>query len=376
MYEKLTKPKILFLLHLPPPVHGSSIVGQMIMNSTLINNSFSCTYLNLLFSKEVHNSGKVSVRKAIKFIGLFTNLIRNILVLKPNVCYFALSTTGFSFFKDSLLAIILKLFKIQIVYHLHNKGVINYQNNFIFNILYKIVFKKTDVIILSHLLYKDIEKYVTPTRVHVCPNGIQQNLINIKLKKNENVESTTILFLSNLIESKGVITLLEACSILAYKKIQFKCILVGSEGDLSQNDIEQKIQQLNILQHVKYIGKKYGEEKTQIYLESDIFVLPTFYKNECFPLVILEAMSMKLPVISTFEGGIPDIIDDGKTGFLIVQKNPEKLAEKLELLIKNSELRKEMGENAREKFDNNYQVKHFEQRLTQILSGILQEIQN
>ena len=76
---------------------------------------------------------------------------------------------------------------------------------------------------------------------------------------------------------------------------------------------------------VLYLGKKYGEEKNEEYDNADVFVFPTYYYNECFPLVLLEAMEHAVPCISTREGGVSAIIDDGVNGFICKQKDSEDL---------------------------------------------------
>ena len=188
-------------------------------------------------------------------------------------------------------------------------------------------------------------------------------------KKNEN-DVPVLLFLSNLIESKGVYYLLEACAILKEKGINFKCLFVGGEGDITKNDFLIKIKELNLIDSVFYLGKKYDKEKHQIFMKSDIFIFPTFYSNECFPLVTLEAMQYSIPVISTNEGGIPDIIDDGITGFIIKKKDETELANKIISLLENENLRIKLGNNGRKKFLNQYTLTHFENNLLNILTSL------
>ncbi len=100
-------------------------------------------------------------------------------------------------------------------------------------------------------------------------------------------------------------------------------------------------------------------------------MLPTYYPNECFPLVILEAMQHSLPVISTFEGGIPDMVKDGINGFLIPQRNVIALAERLELLVRYPQLRKQMGRDGRIKYENNFTLGIFEHKLLSILQDAI-----
>lgn len=111
-------------------------------------------------------------------------------------------------------------------------------------------------------------------------------------------------------------------------------------------------------------------------LKSKVFenppVLPlfsTFYHNECFSLVLLEAMEHGLPCISTTEGGIPGIVDDGKTGFLVPKHDVAALADKIQLLLNDSVLRSNMGKAGREKFEKEFTLEVFEKRMVEILSN-------
>ena len=101
-------------------------------------------------------------------------------------------------------------------------------------------------------------------------------------------------------------------------------------------------------------------------------VLPlfsTFYHNECFSLVLLEAMEHGLPCISTIEGGIPGIVDDGKTGFLVPKHDVAVLADKIQLLLNDSVLCSNMGKVGREKFEKEFTLEVFEKKMVEILSN-------
>ena len=103
-------------------------------------------------------------------------------------------------------------------------------------------------------------------------------------------------------------------------------------------------------------------------------LFPTFYHNECFPLVLLEAMEHGLPCISTTEGGIPGIVDDGKTGFLVPKHDVAVLADKILLLLNDSVLRSNMGKVGREKSEKEFTLEVFEKRMTWILEHIVYPI--
>src|SRR5690554_6550275 len=164
---------ILFMLHLPQPVHGASLVVEHIKESNLINDSFAVRYINLILSREVHESGKTNVKKLVRFTITWFHLLGKLIHRKPNLCYYAFTTTGSGFRKDVLVISLLRLFRVKTVYHIHNKGVITAKKKKINDLLYSFVFKNCNVIILSQHLYYDIETYVPISKVYICPNGIK-----------------------------------------------------------------------------------------------------------------------------------------------------------------------------------------------------------
>lgn len=167
-----------------------------------------------------------------------------------------------------------------------------------------------------------------------------------------------------------MLVLLDACRILKDKGYSFVCDFVGGETaeiDAQRFAVEVESRGLNKL--VVYHGRKYGSDKEVFWRDADIFVFPSYYPNECFPLVLLEAMEHGVVCISTREGGIPDIIEDGKTGFIVERRNPEQLAEKIEKLLKEKDLCHQMGLAGRYKFLKEFTIKRFEQRMSEILNA-------
>jgi glycosyltransferase involved in cell wall biosynthesis len=363
------KKHILFILHFPPPVHGSSVIGLQVKESKLINSEFDTRYINLGTSKTIDEIQKFAFSKIFRYLSILCQVVYNLIFHRPDLCYLAITAEGNPFYKDALIVFLIKLFSIKLVYHLHNKGISNSQNKVIDNLLYRFVFKNTRVILLSQYLYPDIQKYVSINNVYYCPNGIKQiENIHLQDKSNDCVE---ILFLSNMIESKGVFVLLDACRILKMKNLNFHCTFIGGKGDISESQFEERIVENGLHNYVIYVGKKLGIEKNEFLAQADIFAFPTYYEKETFGLVNLEAMQYELPVISTNEGGIPDVVKDGVTGFIVKQKDAKGLAEKLELLIFDKSLRKTMGMNGRLRYEQNFTLHHFENKFAAILNQVI-----
>ncbi len=363
--------KILFILHFPPPVHGSSLIGGFIKESRLINERFECRYLNLGTSVSVEEIGKNPAYKLVRYLRLIWQVKKALLFFRPGICYLTISSKGIGFYKDALIVILVRLFGIKRVYHFHNKGVSINQERIVDNLIYRLVFKSADVILLSKYIYPDVHKYVPENRVHYCPNGIpdiKEEMSSEKILKNKSAPE--ILFLSHLFVSKGVLILVEALKILKEKGYTFHCSMIGGEGDVTEDQMRNIIEESGLTGYIDVAGKKYGEEKQTAFEKTDIFVHPTF--NDCLPLVLLEAMQYSLPIISTPEGAIPDVVEDGVTGFLVPQRDAATLAEKLEVLMRDLDLRQKMGDAGRAKFEAKFTLERFEKKLTEIFNELLQ----
>lgn len=344
------------------------MVGKYIHDSQIINKTFSTRFINLGTSRSVNEIGKNPLLKITRYLKILVSFIHKTVKFKPDLVYLAITATGIGFYKDLPIAIIAKLFRKRLVLHYHNKGVKTHQNKFLDNKLYKLLFKDTKVILLSELLYDDVKKYVSEENVYYCPNGIP--IVKYEKTEIKADQIPQLLFLSNLMQSKGVFDLLDALKILKERKINFHCNFVGGEADISSQQFAQKINELNLQDCVTYHGKQFGDDKYKLFNRSDVFVFPTFYHNECFPLVILEAMMHGLSVISSYEGAIAEIIDDNETGYLIEKQDSVDLGNRLQQLIENPSLRISMGEKGKEKFEKKYTLFHFEQNMTKILTKI------
>ena len=353
-------------MHMPPPVHGAAMVGQYIHDSKIINEAFDCHYFNLTLARNLADIGKGGIRKLLDFIRQLNRIRKTVRSVGPELCYVTPNAKGGAFYKDFFVIILLKLMRQHIVIHYHNKGVATRQNKFIDNFLYRHFFKDLKVILLAEVLFADIKKYVKRENVYICPNGIPETSTPLT-KKKQHAEAQ-ILFLSNMIASKGVWELVDACKILKDSGISFKCHFVGKWGNITEQDFSSAIRQKGLENHVMAHGAKYGEEKIRFFQEADLFVFPTCYPNECFPIVLLEAMQQGLPCISTDEGGIPDIIDEGKTGFIVEKKDARQLADRIRYLIEHPESCKKMGENGYRKYRSQFTLRTFENRMKEILA--------
>lgn len=360
------KPKILFILHLPPPIHGAAMMGKYIQASELVNSSFDCFCINLATAGSLSDIGHISLKKLLKYFFLLKHISHVVREIRPELVYITPNAGGKAFFKDFIVVQMLKSMGCKVIAHYHNKGVSVYQSKWVYNFFYKRFFSNLKVILLAENLYKDIAKYVKREDVYICPNGIP-NLRKGEFEARRKNEVPYLLFLSNLLINKGVFVLLDALRILKEKGYLFNCQYVGGEtAEINAVQFSEEVDKRDLNDRVAYVGRKVGEEKNAFFQQADIFILPTM--NECFPLVILEAMEYKLPVISTNEGGIPDMVKDGENGLIFEKQNPYSLADCIAKLLDDEELRVKMGNAGYDKFCREFTLQQFEHRMLDILS--------
>lgn len=373
MKEK--KPHILFVGTLPPPVHGSAVVSQQIKDSKFINDAFDCDWINLGTSRSMDEIGKKTLAKPFRLLGALCKEFWCLLTRHYDFCYLAITCHGAGFLKDSPFILMAKLFRKKIVIHQHNKGMANDVVRWPYRWLLPLCYKNAKVILLSWYLYPDIEKVVKRENVFICPNGIKVAELPVqgsRFKVQDSPESNRVprlLFLSNLIESKGVLVLLDALKILKDKGYSFICDFVGGETkEIDAKRFNEEVEKRGLNEIAIYQGRKYGEEKEVAFEQSDIFVFPTY--NETFGLVNLEAMAHKKPIVATNEGGIPDVVKDGENGLIAEKKNPNSLAQSIGRLLESEELREKMGEAGYLKLKEQFTEEKFEKNLFQIVNAI------
>jgi glycosyltransferase involved in cell wall biosynthesis len=364
----MDKIKVLFIMQLPPPVHGASMMNKYIQGSSYISKAFETFVLPLKFVERVEQIGSFSWQKIWFMIKFIFSLIYRLGNFKPDVVYFTMAPFGFAFFRDALFISIIKLFNVKIILHLHGKGIKDEVKSNWKKKIYQITFKNTKVITLSHLLDSDIKDVFFESCINLG-NGIpvinRINNDNIEIEDNDTVE---ILYLSNFVESKGILVLIESIEILMKSTLKFEVNLVGSSADLSVEDIQRVVKERSLEKYVNVLGPLYGDEKWVRLQGADIFVFPTYFKNECFPLVLLEAMQTHNAVISTDNGAIEDMLSG--CGIVVPQKDPIKLADEMRGLIRDRRRISELSEKAYIKFKKEYTLEVFERNFVEIIEQV------
>ena len=360
------KISVLFVLKVPPPVHGSTLMNSYVRDSQRIKNEFNTFYCCQSISKN-GDIGSVSFKKLIRVIRNYINLIRITKRANPKLTYFALSPFGIAFLKDFISVTIIKIFSnARIVFHLHGKGIsLQAEKSKLFKVLYENLFRDQFIIHLSDQLMYDVQPYKW-NAAFIVPNGVKDSGILTK-----NREIFTITFLSNLVKTKGIFEFLKICHSLKLKGMKFKMMIIGKEVDVRYEEVLSNARDMGLQELICHSGPAYADEKLNLLSATSLLLFPTQYKNECYPLVLLEALQMGIPVVASNEGAISDIVIDGVNGYIVDTVKLDISIQKVVGLMTDKQLYTHMSNNARKLFLEKNTIEKFEINLVNTLKEIV-----
>lgn len=361
------------MAQLPPPVHGAALRNKSLLESQHINAGFELSPLPLKYIDNMNELGKFSLRKIFRMMQQAIKMATIFFTRRIDLVYFTMSPSGGAFYRDILFITIIKLFRKKRLLHFRIKGIKHTGRSRLGKALIKYAFRGSNIICLSNHHLQDLAGF-TDRPPYIVPNGIRTETEFLHLADEyspDPSQPSKILFLSNLSRKKGVPELIEALYILKTSGYNFTAALVGSEWDMSFEDVKQLICAKGLEDMVKITGPKFGEEKFKYIAEADIFAFPTYF--DLFPGVILEAMQFGKAIVTTYEGSIPEIIDNGVNGVLVEPKNASALASGISFLIDNPSKREKMRHSAREKFFSQFTLAAFEQNMYSVLDEVIND---
>lgn len=201
--------------------------------------------------------------------------------------------------------------------------------------------------------------------------GIDCNKFCFRARKLRDKGVVKIVTIARLTEKKGVEYAIRAVAKLAKSKPLLNYTIVG-DGSLKEG-LQQLILQLGVDNIVTLVGWKNQQEVIEIIKNSDIMLAPSVTSRngdrEGIPVVLMETMAMGLPIISTVHSGIPELIENGVSGFLVPERDVDALAEKLNYLVENPDIWRNMGAAGRGFVEEYYNIDKLNDKLVEIYTS-------
>ncbi len=183
----------------------------------------------------------------------------------------------------------------------------------------------------------------------------------------------TILTVAGLVEPKGIMYLLHALTDVTLKESGIRLVIVG-DGPL-RRELEETAGRLGV--PAVFLGSVDNDKVRRYYHDADLFVLPCVTgqdgHHDGIPVALMEAMACGVPVISTRLSGIPELVEDGKSGILVPEKDARGLSGAIERLSADGDMRRRFSLEGRKKVVNEFEIRDVARRLMEIFSGSMTE---
>jgi glycosyltransferase involved in cell wall biosynthesis len=352
--------KVLVVGQTPPPYHGQAIMIEGLVQSKMAG--VQMFHARMGFSTHVNEVGRVRWWKIAHMVALVSRIVYHRFVDGVRILYYPpAGPDRVPMFRDVCILLSTRWLFDKTIFHYHTGGISELYDRLPGwqRWLFRRAYFGADAAIRNSELNPEDGRRLEAKRDYVIPNGIHDPFPEYVVSPSDSAaipsDPLRILFVGALRESKGVWVLIEACKKLAARGVPFQLEVMGQwQCDEFAVRVGRRIEELNLSQQVRFLGMLTGDDKIASYRRADVFCFPSFFKCETFGLVLLEAMACGLPVVSTRWRGIPSVVDDGETGFLVEPKDSDAVADRLAILADDAGLRKRMGQSGRSKFEREF----------------------
>lgn len=351
--------KVVMVAQRPPPTHG-----QAVANATLMDADYAALDVypvEMGFSRELDDVSRFRPGKLLELLRVAFRIGRLRWRGNRDVLFYSVglrNRTGL--FRDTALLLLARPFFDRTVLHVHTGGtgeLIEGLPGPLRRLAERAYGDADTVIYLDPFLLEGDTGMPSPRRHAFVPYGVEPQQVGGMARAGRPIE---ILFVGNLYESKGTLEMVEAAGKLRAQGICFRLTMAGGRPDEETGRrLDQAIEDAGIAGQTELPGVVGDEEKAELYTRSDIFCFPTHYEAEGMPLVILEAMSAGLPIVSTRWRSIPNVVTDGRDGYLVDPGDTDGLAGHLHRLSTDESRRRTMGVAARDTFDGRFAPQRF-----------------
>lgn len=347
--------KILVVGQTPPPYGGQAVMIQHLVEHQFPN--IKIYHVRMAFSRGMKDMGKLQVYKVMHLLNIVIKIYYYRICRQVDILYYPPSGPNSAVYRDMMILFPTRWMFKKTIFHFHASGLSEHlkRKNKLFRFIFKRCFFYPDVAIRLSESCPDEGKAIQAKKRVIVPNGLPDEAVVKNEQKQMN--RLNILFIGLLEESKGELDLCKAVKILKERGIECHAKIAGEFKSAEyRRRFFEFISENDLVKNIEYIGVIRGQKKQDAFRNSDVFCFPSYFHSESFPLVLIEAMSYGLPIVATRWRGIVDMVNDGYNGYLVEPKSPEKVADRLQLLFENIELRKQIAERSRSEFEKRYEM--------------------
>ncbi len=345
---------------------------ETILGSSL-KESFELEHFDTTLNDRLDRIGKFGLKKAFRLWKQYRDFARKLKKEGPDLVLIPLSQTPAGSIKDLRFVRIAHHQAIRTVAHLHGGELdraLERSSKRLRSHAEKGLRKLDAAIVLGNSLRRIFRPYLPEERIFTIPNGLD---IAADPGEKPAPPPFRLLFLSNPIRRKGIEDLIDAVSRLVKKEHEFHLDVAGEWFEpWLEKACKDRVEQEKL--PIRFHPPLEGASKKALFRDAHLFLLPS-REPEGMPVALIEAMAHGLPIISTEQGAIPEMVEHEKNGFLVPVEDPGAIAEKIELLTQDPQKREDMGVCSRERYRSRFTEKSLSENLYHCFSSLLEDSQ-
>jgi glycosyltransferase involved in cell wall biosynthesis len=362
--------KVLVVGQVPPPVNGQSLMISAFLEGEYKN--LELHHVAMRFSRSTSEIGVFNARKLLLLFATLAEIIVTRFRSGATVLYYPPAGANLTpVIRDCVLLIPTRLLFRATIFHFHAAGLSNIYSRLSLPLrwLYRRAYNEPDLAIFTTVATSTEAEHLNAKRIAIVPCGIADHTLSVSMRKHRPDQITELLFVGILCEEKGVLVLLDACKRLLAEGVLFNLKCLGAfQSAAFKQKVESTLLETGLSRHVSFPGVVTGSRKVEIFSSADIFCFPSYYPAESFGVVLIEAMSFHLPIISTNWQGIPEVvgsIDGAGSGgaILVPPKDSSAFAEALLYLLQTPSLREKMAAYNRSRFLERFTLDRYRDNL-------------
>ncbi len=354
--------KILVIAPLPKNFATATLNGNQLPVKVLVNELRKSHEVNIIDLSKNNIGSKLYIKRFFDIFNILVEIYRQ--QRNYDLIYLTVAESFLGNVRDLFIYHFCRMNLSKIIIHMlggaEMKNILSPNNGWIFKINKYFVSKIRAVIVEGNTQAQSFSNVISSSRIHIIPNFAEDFLFSDKNQiesKFGNIVPLKILFLSNMLFGKGHNELVEAYSMLDVE-IKNKITIDFAGAFETENEKFHFLKKLENFPNLHYHGSVAGKNKKDLFHKAHIFCLPTYYPYEGQPFSIIEAMAGGCVVVTTNHSGIRNIFKDGINGFEVEKKSTMALKKKIEQMLINRNILKDIGI-----FNYKYSIEFYSQKL-------------
>jgi glycosyltransferase involved in cell wall biosynthesis len=361
----MNRPRLIVVGPLPPPFHGVTVSTSLVLANQLLKERFDVAHLDTSDHRSRRNVGRWDFTNVA--LGL-ANLVRlaGLLRGRAGVVYLPISQSSGAFLRDSLFVQLATLRGWRVAIHLRGSEILRFyraQPRPYRWWMRRTLARVTSAAVVGESLRDVFGRLVPSSRIAVVANGTPP-IGSARIER----RGKQVLFLSSLRRRKGVGEAVAAALAVAERVPEAHFVFAGPwEDDTVERAIREKAAPLD--GRIEFRQAVFGREKEDLLVASDVLLFPP-REPEGHPRVVLEAISAGVPVVCTDRGAIAETIEDGVSGFVLSDPDPEELADRITRLLEDEDLHQSMSRAAFARYEERFTQEAADCRLAEWLGDV------